>query len=230
MNIHCLLHAAGEGIGQIGGWIRERGHTLTQTHLYRGDALPQIEAVDWLVIMGGGMNVYQYREHPWLRDEKRFIQQCVKQTKRVLGICLGAQLIADVLGANVHQNAEIEIGWLPVRFNDAAARHPLLEKFPRELTPLHWHGDTFDLPRDAVLLAESDACVNQAFAVGDRIVGLQFHLEVRHEDVVAFLDDPSVNYSGHYIQTREEILAGEKHLRITHEALGDLLDAMAAEK
>ena len=135
MNVHCLQHAAGEGIGKIGDWIRERGHALSESHLYRpGPALPEVDALDFLVIMGGGMNVYEYRNHPWLPDEKRFIERAIDGGKAVLGICLGAQLIADVLGVKVYQNAEFEIGWFPVRFNDAAHSHPLFEKFPRELT------------------------------------------------------------------------------------------------
>lgn len=228
MNIHCLQHAAGEGIGKIGDWIRERGHALSESLLYKPDCtLPEVDALDFLVIMGGGMNVYEYRNHPWLRDEKRFIERAIKGGKPVLGICLGAQLIADVLGARVYQNAEFEIGWFPVRFNEAARSHPLFEKFPRELTPLHWHGDTFDCPGGAVHLADSEGCRNQAFSVGSKIVGLQFHLEVRHEDVVAFLDDPSADYSGRFIQSREQILAGEAHLSTTHEALYNLLNAMA---
>ncbi len=228
MNIHCLQHAAGEGIGKIGDWIRERGHVLSESHLHLpGCALPEIDALDFLVIMGGGMNVYEYRNHPWLREEKRFIELAIAGGKSVLGICLGAQLIADVLGAKVYQNAEFEIGWFPVRFNKAAREHPLFKAFPHELTPMHWHGDTFDLPRDAVHLAESDGCRNQAFAAGEKVVGLQFHLEVRHEDVLAFLEDPSAQYSGRFVHNREQILAGEHHLRITHEALYSLLDAMA---
>lgn len=226
MKIHSLIHEPSEGLGAIGDWIREEGHTLTETHLHRGDGVPDVEEVDWLIVMGGPMNVYEYRTHPWLKTERRFIEKAIENGKAVLGICLGAQLIADLLGARVYQNPEIEIGWFPVRFSKTIELIEPLKKFPSVLTPLHWHGDTFDLPPGAVALAESDGCRNQAFALGDKIIGLQFHLEVRSQDVESFLTDyPQM--SGPFIQTREEILAGCTHTRETHVALRHLLAAFA---
>lgn len=224
MKIHSFIHEPSEGLGAIGDWIREQGHALTETHLHAGDGMPEVEEVDWLIVMGGPMNIYKYRAHPWLKTERRFIEKAIENGKPVLGICLGAQFIADLLGARVYQNPEIEIGWFPVRFSRTAKLIEPFKKFPSVLTPLHWHGDTFDLPPGAVSLAESDGCQNQAFALGDKIVGLQFHLEVRTQDVESFLTDYPKR-TGPFIQTREEILAGCTHTRETIVALRHLLEA-----
>ena len=227
MRIHYLQHVASEGIGRIGDWACQNGHSTGGTHLYLGEALPDVDAIDWLVIMGGPMNIYEYRNHPGLREEKRFIERAISSGKTVLGICLGAQLVADVLGAKIYQNPEIEIGWFPVRFGDNRKSAPAFEKFPAEMTVLHWHGDTFDLPGGAMHLAESDGCTNQAFAFGRNVIGLQFHIEVGAEEVADWFDDP-VPASGRFIQTREQIAKGGHHAGATRTALNAMLDALAA--
>ncbi|WP_043586996.1 type 1 glutamine amidotransferase [Geminisphaera colitermitum] len=192
MHVHWFQHVPFEGLGLIEPWLRARGHRLTVTRFYAGE-LPDLaaSACDWLIVMGGPMNIYQYRDHPWLRDEKRAIRARIDAGARVFGVCLGAQLIADVLGGRVYQNHEREIGWFPVRAADTGkgtAPHPLSFP-PGESLVFHWHGDTFDLPPGAVLLASNEACRNQAFALslpGDgnaRVLGLQFHLE---------MDEPAV--------------------------------------
>jgi len=215
-----------EGIGRIANWIDERGHAVSATHLYRGEALPLDDAFDFLLIMGGPMNIYEYRNHPWLPAEKRFIKRAIDSGKIVLGICLGAQLIADVLGARIYQNPTMEIGWFPVRFN--AARHaiPAMRNFHDPLTVLHWHGDTFDLPPGVVHLATSEACANQAFALGNRVIGLQFHIEMDAPDVATFLDDMLPEPVPGQIQSAAEMLAGKSHLPAIHAALYAMLDAL----
>jgi len=217
-----------EGTGRIADWIEERGHTVSGTHLYRGEALPDDDAFDFLLIMGGPMNIYEYRNHPWLPAEKRFIKRAIDSGKIVLGICLGAQLVADVLGAKVYQNTTVEIGWFPVRFDAARQANPAMRDFPDELTVLHWHGDTFALPPGAVHLATSKACENQAFALGHRIIGLQFHIEMDLPDVAAFLDDTLPGPVPEQIQSAAEMLAGQRHLPAIHAALYAMLDALAA--
>jgi len=216
-----------EGIGKIADWIRDRGHEVTGTHLYRGDALPADDAFDFLVIMGGPMNIYEYRRHPWLPAEKRFIKRAIDSGKIALGICLGAQLIADVLGSKVFQNPTFEIGWFPVRFNAAKQSIPALQNFPDQLTVLHWHGDTFNPPPGAVHLATSEGCQNQAFAVGKRVIGLQFHIEMDAPDVAAFLDDTLPEPLPGQIQSAEEMIQGQCHLPEIHAALYVMLDALA---
>jgi GMP synthase-like glutamine amidotransferase len=226
MKIHLFQHVPFEGLGKIADWIRERGHELSETHFYRGDQPPAAETYDWLIVMGGPMNIYEHRNHPWLPLEKRAIGEAIAAGKRVLGICLGAQLIADALGAKIYQNPEIEVGWVPVEFVGAASGSKLFAHFPKVLTPLHWHGDTFDLPPGATLLASSEGCKNQVYQVGDRIAALQFHLEVTSEDVEAWMHD-APREPGRFIQTPDEIRAGMPHINQTHPALYSLLDAMA---
>ncbi|MEI8340999.1 MAG: type 1 glutamine amidotransferase [Verrucomicrobiota bacterium] len=228
MRIHYLQHMGCEGTGKIAGWISEHGHAVSSTHLYRGEKLPDNDAFDFLVIMGGPMNIYEYRNHPWLPEEKQFIRRAIDSGKLVLGVCLGAQLIADVLGAKIYQNAKMEIGWYPVRFNDAKKTVRGFEDFPDELTVLHWHGDTFDLPEGALRLAESDACRNQAFAFGQRVIGLQFHIEMDEPDVAAFLDDILPEPVPGQIQSAEQIREGNKYLPEIHAALYRMLDALTA--
>lgn len=228
MNIHYLQHGASEGPGRIADWAKERGLALTGTHLYRGEPLPPLDSVDFLVIMGGAMNIYQHRDHPWLPGEKRFIRSAIEQGKIVLGICLGAQLIADALDARVYQNAEMEIGWFPVQFAPAAAEHAPFKAFPRELIALHWHGDTFDLPADAVSMARSACCENQAFLYTDRVAALQFHIEVGHEDVPLFLGDDGNPGSGKFVQSAETIRDCDRYLPATEQPLWSLLDALAS--
>jgi len=230
VNIHYLQHAATEGPGEIANWAVANGHTLTGTHWYRGDACPEPEEIDFLVIAGGGMNINEHRDHPWLVMEKVLIAEMIRQGKPVLGVCLGAQLIADVLGGKVYQNPEYEIGWYPIQMLKAGREHRLFAHFPRELTALHWHGDTFDLPPGATLLASTDACRNQAFVCRENIVGLQFHIEVRPEDVRLFVQgETGALPEGKTVQSFEELLAGDSNIPAVHQALRGLLDAMAAE-
>src|SRR5271170_2467499 len=125
MKICVLQHAAFEGPGEIAAWAARHDHAVSVHHLYRGDPLPGLKDFDLLVVMGGEMNIYQYRDWPWLKPESAFIKYALADEKKVVGICLGAQLIADVLGARVFQNAEHEIGWFPVTWTaEARAAFP----------------------------------------------------------------------------------------------------------
>jgi GMP synthase-like glutamine amidotransferase len=181
MRIHIVQHVAFEGPGAIGEWARERDHTVTVTRQFDGGRLPALEDFDFLVIMGGPMSANDESRFAWLADEKKWIAGALRGQKTTLGVCLGAQLVAQVLGARVYRNREKEIGWFPVRLTPEAADSNLFSELPAEMTVLHWHGETFDLPNGGVRLAESDLCRNQAFEIGGRILGLQFHLEVQPE-------------------------------------------------
>ncbi len=184
MRIHWFQHAPFEGLGAIKSWALERGHTLTCTRFHAGETAPAtVDEIDWLIVMGGPMNVYQYRDYPWLRAEKRVIRDAVTANKRVLGVCLGAQLIADALGGKVYQNDEKEIGWFPVTAVPEGMESPFA--LPDQVVVFHWHGDTFTLPPGGVWLGRSEACEHQAFAVGEHVLGLQFHLEMTPTDVAA---------------------------------------------
>lgn len=225
MRIHSLEHAPNEGAGKIAEWAAARGHTLTTTRFDLGQTVPKPDEFDLLVIMGGGMNIYQHRDYPWLVDEKRLIAKAAARDKSMLGVCLGAQLIADVLGGKVVQNPVKEIGWFPVRFFD---RQPPFDGFPETCTVFHWHGDTFELPSRARRVAESDGCSHQAFAFGSRIVGLQFHIEVTPEAALSFcVGADSELQSAKYVQTGDEIAASAPDLTATDAALWRLLDQLA---
>lgn len=184
--VQVLQHVAFEDPGAITPWLLERGHRISTTHLYQGELPPSADDVDWLIIMGGPMGVHDEAELPWLGAEKAFIRTCIDSGKTVLGICLGAQLIADVMGADVRRNAEAEIGWFPV---SAVSSHPLAAIFSDSPTVFHWHGDTFAIPADAEHLCRSAACANQAFLLGEKVLGLQFHLETTEEGVAALCAD-----------------------------------------
>jgi len=228
VNIHYFQHAAGEGPGEIANWAAASGHNLSGTHWYRGDTPPDPEEIDFLAIMGGGMNIYEHRNHPWLVPEKALIAKVIALGKPVLGVCLGGQLIADVMGGRVYQNPEYEIGWFPIQSVEPR-QHPLFAHFPPEFTALHWHGDTFELPPGATLLASTDACRNQAFLCRDNVVALQFHIEVRPADVRLFVQGETAPLpAGRYVQSFEQILDGDANIPAVHKLLTPLLDGMAA--
>jgi len=175
MRAHYFQHVPFEGLGSIEPWLIKHSFEITSTRFYEAAELPEIKEIDLIIVMGGPMSVNDEDKFPWLVAEKQFIGDAIAKNKPVLGICLGAQLIASSLGARVYQNPEKEIGWFPVH------GIPLSDKsvfcFPPSVEVFHWHGETFDLPAGAIRLAKSDACVNQAFQYGESVIGLQFHLE-----------------------------------------------------
>jgi len=223
MNICVLQHAAFEGPGEIESWAVRHDHSVSVHHLYRGDPLPQVDAFDLLVVMGGEMNIYHYRDWPWLKPEREFIQSALARDKPVVGICLGAQLMADALGARVFQNAEYEIGWLPVTWTDEArAAFPGL---PATSTVLHWHGDAFELPAGATRLAASEGCSEQGFLIRNKCLALQFHPEVDPPLVKQFVASQGEWPTGPYAQTPKAILSdAASHCDTNRQLLHGMLD------
>lgn len=205
MKVHVLQHAPFEGLASIAPALAKRNAVISTTRLFENASPPPLQGLDLIIAMGGPMSVNDEAELPWLREEKRFIREAVQSGVPVLGVCLGAQLIASALGARVYRNRQKEIGWFPVE-----AIHTDGDQFcfPDKLQVFHWHGETFDLPPGAVQLARSAACENQAFQVGRRTIALQFHLEVTPEAVRAFVDNCGVELQpAPYIQTAAELLA-----------------------
>ncbi|KUG07376.1 type 1 glutamine amidotransferase [Solirubrum puertoriconensis] len=232
MRIHCFQHISFETPGLITDWARQRGHQLSVTRFDEpAPQLPPLAEVDWLVVLGGAMSVHDDERLAWLAPEKAFIGQAIVAGKTVLGICLGAQLVANALGAAVTQNHLPEIGFYPVRFSEAAQQHPLFAHAGGQATFLHWHGDTFALPTGAEPLGASEACQQQGFVYGTRVVGLQFHPEM-----TADILEQMIRHDGHelvpgpYVQTAAELRAGMEHLGQSQAFLFGLLDALAHQQ
>ncbi|AFJ02302.1 glutamine amidotransferase, class I [Methylophaga frappieri] len=182
MRVHSFHHVPFEGLGSIAKWLESQQYDITQHHLNNQFTLPEIEQVDALIVMGGPMSANDDRHYSWLVPEKQFIRSMIDAGKPVLGICLGAQLIASVLGARVYPSTHKEIGWWPVK------RESDTTVLPATFTAFHWHGEMFDVPDSATLLASSDGCQHQAFRYQQHVIGLQFHLETTPELVDALLD------------------------------------------
>lgn len=212
----------------IESWAKFKKHLLSMTRLYEGEPLPDVHALDWLVIMGGPMNIYEDDKFAWLTREKRFIERAIRKGKTVLGICLGAQLIADVLGARVFRNREKEIGWFPLQWTPEARRTPLFDFLPEATLALHWHGDTFPLPAGSIRLAHTDACENQGFLYNERVVGLQFHWETTKKSLLALIQNCGDEIvPARFIQQPEAMLSDGPRIEQANGLMTRLLDNLA---
>jgi len=230
MRIHSFEHVPFEDLAQIRVWAENQGYSISRTRFYLNDQLPSLSKIDWLIVMGGPMNIYEDDRYPWLSREKAFIGEAISQGKLVLGVCLGAQLIADVLGGPVSKNQYKEIGWLPVSLSAAASSSPLFHNFPSEFIGFHWHGDTFQLPPGALGVASSSGCANQAFAYTNKVVGLQFHLESTPGSVKKLIDNCADELvHGPYIQTSAEMLAPGHFFLEIEKIMNKLLRNMAEQ-
>jgi GMP synthase-like glutamine amidotransferase len=179
MRAHYFQHVPFEGLGSIESWLRQTGYEISSTLFFESAELPDVDAIDLLIVMGGPMSVNDERELKWLAAEKEFIRRAVECGKAVLGVCLGAQLIARAMGARVYPNDVKEIGWF--RVHGVPPADDSVFRFPSAVEVFHWHGETFDLPAGAVRIARSDGCENQGFQLGASVIGLQFHLETTPE-------------------------------------------------
>lgn len=228
MRLHALQHVPFEDVAHIGVWARKQGHVVSTTCFFQQDLLPPLEQIDGLVVMGGPMSIHDESLFPWLVLEKRYIEQAIHAGKPVLGICLGAQLIASVLGAQVYKNPVKEIGWFPVRKMPLAQGTPMTDWLPTELPVFHWHGETFDLPNGAWHLAESDACRNQAFLYDGHVMGIQFHLETTPGSAALLIGNcaEELHQGGKYVQTAQEIQGCLEHFARIHHVMENLLAAL----
>ncbi len=174
-----------EGAGTLGSYLRKKGVIVQTVDLERGEKLPGTALEFSLVlVMGGPMNVYEENKYLYLAEEYSFIEKCLKSNIKTVGLCLGAQMIARVLGAKVRANSQKEIGWFEIELTAEGKSSELFNDLPERFKPFHWHGDTFDIPKEATRLAGSALCENQAFACGSAL-GLQFHIEIEGTNEVA---------------------------------------------
>ena len=199
MNVHILQHVPFEDVESIAPWLAEQGAAVAYTRFHESSRLPEASGLDLVIAMGGPMSVNDEASLPWLANEKRFLREAIRHGIPVVGICLGAQLIASALGARVYPVRHREIGWFDIEACPAAGNG---FRFPDRSKVFHWHGETFDLPPGATRLARSEVCENQAFQLGSKVIGLQFHLETTRESVekmIANCRDELV--AGPYIQS-----------------------------
>jgi GMP synthase (glutamine-hydrolysing) len=184
-------HVPYEILGTLNPLFKEEGFRIRYVNFGRFPELkPGLEGYQGLVILGGPMGVDQEKVHPHLTQEIRMIEEALKKDIPVLGICLGAQLIAKTLGAKVCENKEKEIGWHDVFLSETGHHDPLMKHFQKTEKIFHWHEDTFAIPKNAIHLASSEACFNQAFRYGDKVYGFQFHLEVDEPMIQRWLEVP----------------------------------------
>ena len=197
-HVMVLRHVANEALGNLEVVLRGCGLELDVVDCF-ADEWPAVERAGFdpsslagLVVMGGTMHVHQTDRYPFLATELQWLRAAVKAELPTLGICLGSQMLASALGANVYPNETKEIGWYQIELLGEGSTDPLLAgSGPRE-TVFHWHGDTFDLPAGAVLLARGETCRRQAFRFGPRAYGLQFHPEMTAEMVELWLQAPDM--------------------------------------
>jgi GMP synthase-like glutamine amidotransferase len=227
MRIHCFQHVAFENPGSIVEWAAANEHIISYTYFFKQNySIPLLSDIDALLIMGGNMNVDEEKEFPWLHTEKQFIKQAIDAEKKVIGICLGSQLIVAALGSKVYPAKEKEIGFFPIQFSKEILTRPLFNHFTNSYTVFHWHGDTFDLPVNAQLIASTVICKHQAFLIGTNVLALQFHFEMNETVIEDMLlhDGHELEEQGKYIQSTDEIKKQYAYLHQNRRDIFLLLD------
>jgi len=228
INIHTFMHVPFEGLGCIEQWIKNNNHFASYTRLYDSYKLPDMDSIDWLIVMGGPMGVYDESIYPWMAEEKSFIRQAIENGKTVIGICLGSQLIAEVLGAKVYPNRQKEIGWFPINLSEQAKENALFDGFENSFPVFHWHGDTFDLPADSTHLISSETTKNQAFLYNEKVLGLQFHFEVTEQTLKGMVDNGMNELvESATVQSADQILQETQNIASNNERMFQILDYLA---
>lgn len=225
-SIFCLTHTSHEGPGLIEDWAQETGLPFHIIPVYNGSSFPEPEPSDGIVVMGGPMNIYDDQLYPWLIKEKLFLTRYISNGNKILGICLGAQLLADRLGARVTGNEYPEIGWFDINWSNEALKHPYFSDCRTTERYLHWHGDTFEIPPGSLHLASSEVCKNQGFLWNSQVLGLQFHPEIAEEALRKMImgNKSDLEQNSPYIQSEEQIINGSGLYCSDSETLFKLLD------
>lgn len=219
MHIHVFQHVDFEHPGHIAIWAEKNGHKMSFSQLWQEPVQQEnLDKSDMLLVMGGPMGIFDYDKYAWLKLEKDYIAQYLDSGRKIMGVCLGAQLLADVMGAMVYPGKASEIGWMPLSFlND--------EKLPESQIVMHWHGDTFDIPFGATCIAASELTPNQGFVLGNQVLALQFHIEMTEETLAAMVKHCGDELQkSDFVQTKDEILEGAKFLPACQDLLDNWLD------
>lgn len=207
MRIHFIQHEPFEAPGSLTVWAEAvAGNRVSFTKVWLNQDYPPIDAVDAVVILGGSMSAYDDALYAWMPKEKQWIKQAIDQKKKVLGICLGAQLLASVLGAKVFPGRYKEIGWFEVAKTDHAKTKNWLRYFPDTFITMHWHGDTFDLPENTERLFSSEATYNQGFMYKSHVMALQFHPEMTKDTILGMYDADEAPPEDVYVQSKAAVL------------------------
>jgi GMP synthase-like glutamine amidotransferase len=188
MRVLAIQNCSIEGFGIYEQVLRGRGIDYKLVHAYRDEPLPPLEGFDAILIGGTPISAYEAHSHPFLLAEREYLEKAVQEGKACFGICCGAQILAQILGATVHRCGQMEVGVYKAQLTEAGRSDVLLKGFPAHFPVFHWHGDTFELPTGAELLVEGEICRNQMFRWGNT-VGVQFHLEVTGTEAGTWVDE-----------------------------------------
>lgn len=231
MKIHYLQHVEFEDPAGMLDYFKKKNFIVSSTKLYLGEDPPSPDSVDLLIVMGGPMGVYDEDKFPWLRDEKKFIRNAIDTGKSLIGVCLGAQLIAEALGAEVSKNRYREIGWYPVKKSPRLNNSVFDSIFPEQFDAFHWHGDTFTIPEGAIPIGSTEACENQGFVYNEKILAFQFHLETTYESTAALIRNCGDEIDGsRYVQSRDEVMSQIIKLEGINDLMNKILDYMTLKK
>lgn len=225
--VHYIQHVPFEDLGYIATWLTtQERFAISSTKTYLNNPLPNTSEFDWLIVMGGTMSVNDEQVHSWLKPEKQLIKKAIEEGKVVLGICLGAQLIASAMGAKVYPNQHKEIGWWPVSHSLPAGTST---DAVQEAIVFQWHGDTFELPHGAKRVATSEACLNQAFTIGSKVLALQFHLEATTDGITQLYNSCKTEIAEEmYIQQPEMLIDAQK-ITASNSLMNDILQNLPSQ-
>ena len=183
MRLHFIIHAPFEMPGSILTWATAQNHDIEFTHTYRGEQLPHVQEIDFLIVMGGPQSPLNISDAPYLQDEIIFVKEFIKLDRPLLGFCLGAQIIAESLGAKTERSPYKEIGMFPIQFTETALADKCFSAFPSELAVMHWHNDMPGLPNGATILAASAGCPRQILRFKGKVYGFQCHPEMTADSI-----------------------------------------------
>jgi len=208
MRVHIIIHAPFEKPGVIETWAIQNNHALSYTHTYRGEQLPETPQFDFLILMGGPQSPLELDQYPYLRDEIALTKSAIDQSKIVLGICLGAQIIGESLGAKTERSPSKEIGVFPIQLTDEGIKDPIFNQFLRSFNVMHWHNDMPGIPAGSAILAYSEGCPRQVIRYNDQVYGLQCHLEMTPELIKGMTTHCAADLNpGKYIQEIQPLLS-----------------------